>query len=127
MKQKKKRGQRSFKDQLNDINIELFGRPLPSPRKAAAHKYNDEVQINKRASRNIDVPGFGPRKVCNITMGTIPIDYEIDPNRLDAPCDVCINMQCPYAMGLYDINNLKNWGFRKGTKEPIILDYKEEK
>ena len=134
MKQKRKREQKSFRDQLNDINIELFGKPL---QRNIKHKDNDEVKLDKKKSTHTDVIGYGPRRVCAITMATLPIDYMIDPIRLDAPCDVCINEQCPYAMGIYNlksrygigksINELKRWGFRKGTNEPVILDYKEEK
>lgn len=107
-----KRKQKSFKDQLNDISIELFGTPC-SP--TNNHSSND-ILLDKTKPTNINITGYEPRKVCNITMATLPINYSINPLRLDAPCEECINEQCPYSIGIINEFKEKNYGYRKNDK-----------
>lgn len=56
--------------------------------------------VDKRKATNENAPGYGPRaNICNITIAVLPLDFIVNPKRLDAPCEMCINEQCCYSMG----------------------------
>ena len=38
------------------------------------------------------------QNLCGYRMCKLPDDYEIDPKRLDAPCESCLTIECPYNM-----------------------------
>lgn len=99
------RQNKSFLEQLSDCNKVITGRPLDIQRIEKEkhykhHKNNDEIRLDRRQPTNTNIPGYSARKMCYITIATTPDNYVHPKNRLDAPCEVCINRQCPYSQGI---------------------------
>lgn len=91
----------SFFEQLSKCNEELFGEKLCKPRKSIKSiKPKNPDALNKKNNTNENLKGYsGMDDVCTITKAVLPIDYIIREDRLDAPCEMCINRQCPYSQG----------------------------
>lgn len=106
---------KSWEDQLSGIYTEMtgvkvdFGKQKSTAKRIASERRKKEKYlekngignlVNKRKPTNEDRPGYGAReKVCGITIAVLPLDFKINPRRLDAPCEMCINEQCAYSMG----------------------------
>lgn len=102
---------KSWEDQLSAVYNQMtgahvdFGRCKERDRRirAARRKKNKDLafaEIDTRKPTNENKPGYSGREnICNITVAVLPTDFVIDPKRMDAPCEMCINEQCKYSMG----------------------------
>lgn len=108
---------KSWEDQLSAIYTEMTGIKVDfkyqkdhkkqiEAGKRAEKKYlekhgnNMMLGLDRKQSTNENRAGYIARNnICGITIAVLPIDFKIDPKRLDAPCEMCINAQCPYSMG----------------------------
>ncbi len=106
---------KSFLEQLSECNVAITGTPLNIKQiqkernreewieqlAARGKKPPEEpIKLNKRKPTNTDIPGYEPRIMCGITTATVPKDYTHPKERIDVPCEVCINRQCPYSQGM---------------------------
>ena len=100
-----KKPQKTLQEQLGDAYFTLFGvkkdytknNGKPNHDNHTKTEADNDMLTLKDPSvflRN----GYSLRKVCNVSMAVLPDDYILDPKRLDAPCEMCINRYCPYSM-----------------------------
>lgn len=97
--------QRSLQEQLSDAYFTLFGVKKDyvknNDQKTKSNHDKTEADNDAPALKDPSIflrNGYSLRKVCNISMAVLPDDYILDPKRLDAPCEMCINRYCPYSM-----------------------------
>lgn len=95
----------SLAEQLTDVSSELFGVKIDYVEKQKTEKRmernrtSSKIKLNLKAKTNSDIKGYSYRTVCYVTDAVLPDNYVIDEKRLDAPCEMCINRQCPNSWG----------------------------
>ncbi|MFA7157473.1 MAG: hypothetical protein WC123_07280 [Bacilli bacterium] len=91
---------KTLAEQFTDLSEKIFGRKIDFVQQLKEEKkYQNRVKLNKKVSDNSNIKGYSYRKVCDVAKAVLPDSYKINENRLDAPCDICINFQCPYSFG----------------------------
>lgn len=107
---------KSWEDQLSAIYTGMTGTKVDFARekeKARRRKQDavnrslekmseDIIVLLKKNPTNSNTPGYSMATICGITTAVLPIGYQPNPKRLDAPCEMCVNFQCPYAQGELD-------------------------
>jgi len=92
---------RTLAEQFTDISEELFGIKIDFIKQLEDEKRynNNKLRLNKKVSDNSNIKGYSYREVCDIAKAVLPDMYEVNENRLDAPCEMCVNRQCPHSWG----------------------------
>ena len=82
-----------FTRSINRFSAAISGKPIGD---------DGTVVLLKNMPTNRDVPGYTVMTLCEITTAVVPLGFQPNPKRLDAPCEMCVNFQCPYAQGELD-------------------------
>lgn len=110
------RQNKSWEDQLSAIYTQMTGSKVDfAKEKAKARRREQDYKDRKYADRcedivvplknmpdNRNTPGYAIMTVCYVMAAVMPIGFQPNPKRLDAPCEMCVNFQCPYAQGVLD-------------------------
>lgn len=103
---------KSWEDQLSSIYKDMTGIEVDYAKQketernkkrenrfSRGFREKNGIVLNEKNKTNADRPGYKEMQLCYVTLAVVPIDFEPDSHRLDAPCDICVNRQCPYSQG----------------------------